>query len=154
MNRSKAGCFRIVHPAESRHKDRYLPPESPLRWPSNSLRTKYARAGCQPAVVVQRRVEIVALLFEWDPKKSTANLRKHRVSFKEATTVFGDPLSVTIEDPDRPGGEQRSLTLGLSNRARLLVVVHAKRGDRIRIISARRATRHERRTYEEEEEEA
>ncbi|MGD8330549.1 MAG: BrnT family toxin [Acidobacteriota bacterium] len=90
------------------------------------------------------------MLFEWDATKDTANLRKHRVSFREATTVFRDPLSITIEDPDRPRGERRSLTMGLSRRSRLLVVVHTDRGGRIRIISARPATRRERRTYEEE----
>lgn len=88
--------------------------------------------------------------FEWDREKAEANLRKHRVSFEEAASVLGDPLSLTIDDPDRSGNEQRLLTLGYSTRARLLVVVHLERGDTMRIISARRATRHERRTYEEE----
>lgn len=69
---------------------------------------------------------------------------------KKPTTVFDDPLSVTIPDPDHSLEEQRLLLLGLSNRRRLLVVAHSERGESIRIISARRANRRERRTYEEE----
>jgi hypothetical protein len=72
------------------------------------------------------------------------------VTFEEAATVFGDPLSITIADPDHSGDEQRYLVLGLSSRRRLLVVAHSERGDAVRIISARRVTRRERRTYEEE----
>jgi hypothetical protein len=94
--------------------------------------------------------KIVALVFRWDANKADTNLRKHRVSFEEAVTVFGDALSLTIEDPDRPGGEERLATMGHSIRDRLLVVVHAEGRGTIRIISARRATRHERQTYEEE----
>ena len=92
----------------------------------------------------------MALLFEWDPRKADANLRKHRVSFEEACTAFGDPLSLTVPDPDHSSGEIRFLLLGISSRDRLLVVAHTERGERIRIISARRATRPERRAYEEE----
>jgi hypothetical protein len=92
----------------------------------------------------------MALRFRWDSRKAAANLQKHRVSFDEATTVFDDPLSVTIPDPDHSVGEQRLLLLGASNRGRLLVVAHAERKDSIRIISARRADRQERQTYEEE----
>lgn len=92
----------------------------------------------------------MALRFLWDPRKVAANERKHGVGFQEATTVFDDPLSVTIPDPDHSLEEQRFLLLGLSNRRRLLVVAHSERGESIRIISARRANRRERRTYEEE----
>lgn len=91
----------------------------------------------------------MALRFLWDPRKATANARKHGVGFGEATTVFNDPLSVTIDDPDHSADEQRFLLLGLSNRRRVLVVAHAERGESIRIISARRASRRERQTYEE-----
>ena len=89
-------------------------------------------------------------LFEWDPKKAEINLRKHGVSFDEATTVFADPLSILQPDPSHSVGEQRYLVLGTSARRRLLVVAFAERPPRTRLISARRATRNERRTYEEE----
>lgn len=92
----------------------------------------------------------MALRFLWDPRKAAANVRKHGVGFGEATTVFDDPLSVTIGDPDHSTDEPRFLLLGLSNRRRFLVVAHLERGESIRIISARRATRRERRAYEEE----
>ncbi len=92
----------------------------------------------------------MALRFLWDPRKAGANQRKHRVGFPEAATAFDDLLSVTIPDPDHSVEEQRFLLLGLSNRRRLLVVAFSERGEAIRIISARRATRRERRTYEEE----
>jgi uncharacterized protein len=88
-------------------------------------------------------------MFEWDPAKAEANARKHGVTFAEASTVFGDPLSSAIPDPDHSGGETRYLLLGRSNAERLLVVAHTERADRIRIISARLATRNERRNYEE-----
>ncbi|MBI4513722.1 MAG: BrnT family toxin [Gemmatimonadetes bacterium] len=87
--------------------------------------------------------------FEWDPRKGRTNVAKHGVSFEEAATVFGDPLSLTIADPDHSEAEQRFLVLGLSHRSRLLVVAFAEREDTIRIISARRATRRERKQYEE-----
>lgn len=89
------------------------------------------------------------LIFEWDPEKARANAAKHGVRFPEAATIFADALSVTIADPDHSRGEQRFVTLGMSHRQRLLVVVHTETGDRIRIISVRRATRHERRNYEQ-----
>ena len=87
--------------------------------------------------------------FEWDPEKAAHNLRKHKVSFTEAATVFGDFLSATVADPDHSGDEHRYITIGLSNRGRLLMVAHAERHERIRIISARKLTRNERRAYEE-----
>ena len=89
-------------------------------------------------------------LFEWDTEKAAANLKKHDVTFDEASTVFGDPLAILIPDPDHSVVEQRYLLLGMSNRHRLLVVAHAERPPRTRLISARRATPKERRTYEEE----
>ena len=86
--------------------------------------------------------------FTWDPKKDESNRKDHGVSFEEATTVFGDPLSGTIPDPDHSTGEERFLTIGLSSTGRLVVVSHTEAGDFIRIISAREATAHERKNYE------
>ena len=92
----------------------------------------------------------MALTFEWDDAKASQNIAKHRVPFDEASTIFGDPLSVTIEDPVQSfEGEARFITIGLSYRGGMLVVVHSDRGDNIRIISARTATRNETRSYEE-----
>lgn len=90
--------------------------------------------------------------FEWDTRKAAANLRKHRVSFNEAATVFGDFLSTTALDPTHSVGEHRYITVGLSNSGRLLMVAHAERGDRIRIISARTLTGREKRAYESKKE--
>jgi uncharacterized DUF497 family protein len=87
--------------------------------------------------------------FEWDAHKATANLAKHGVSFEEAATVFSDPLSLTIPDPSHSQAEDRFITLGESHFRKLLVVVHTERGDNLRVISARRASRRERNTYEE-----
>ena len=87
--------------------------------------------------------------FEWDSEKAAANLRKHRVSFEEASSVFGDPLAVTFHDPDRSVGEVRWVTFGMSRSGALLVVSHTQRGKRVRLISARRAIRAERAIYEE-----
>jgi len=92
----------------------------------------------------------VGLKFEWDEKKAAANFRKHGVSFEEAASVFGDPLSLTIPDPEHSEDEDRSVLLGMSEGHRsLVVVVHAERADTIRLISARPATPAERRDYEE-----
>jgi len=88
--------------------------------------------------------------FEWDEEKAKRNLRKHKVSFPEAATVFGDPLSVTFPDPDHSVDEDRFITMGISNRDRVLVVSHTDREDGIRIISARKAVGRERKFYEEE----
>jgi uncharacterized protein len=87
--------------------------------------------------------------FEWDHKKATGNLRKHKVSFLEAVSVFYDPLSATGDDPEHSIDERRFVTFGISTSGRLLVVAHADRDDAIRIISARPATRAERGIYEE-----
>jgi uncharacterized DUF497 family protein len=91
----------------------------------------------------------MGLTFEWDAKKAKQNLKKHGVPFEEATTVFLDSLARTINDPLHSGEEDRFVNLGESQRRRLLVVVFTDRGERIRIISARVATRRERRDYEE-----
>ena len=89
--------------------------------------------------------------FEWDARKAAANLRKHKVSFIEAATVFGDFLSTTAPDPAHSAGEQPYITVGLSHLGRLLMVAHAERDDRIRIISARTLTAKEKRAYENTE---
>jgi uncharacterized DUF497 family protein len=91
----------------------------------------------------------MALDFEWDPAKAERNLKEHGVSFDEATTVFRDTLSITIADPDHSDSETRFVDIGISHRRKLLVVSYTERNDKIRIISARPATRAERRNYEE-----
>lgn len=87
--------------------------------------------------------------FEWNAAKAAVNLRKHEVTFDEASSVFFDPLSATGVDPDHALDERRFVTFGMSSSGRLLVVAHAERGDAIRIITARHATRAERKLYEE-----
>jgi uncharacterized protein len=91
----------------------------------------------------------MGLEFEWDNDKARRNSKKHGVSFEEASTVFADPLSSTIHDPTHSDDEDRYVILGESTRRRLLVVAFTDREDRIRIISARVATRKERKDYEE-----
>ena len=90
----------------------------------------------------------MSLIFEWDAEKAAGNREKHGVSFKEASTVFTDPLSSTISDPLHSIGEQRFVTIGESSDHDILVVVHTERDGKIRIISAREATRKERQNYE------
>jgi uncharacterized protein len=85
---------------------------------------------------------------EWDSKKAAENKRKHQVSFHEASTVFADPLAITFSDPDHSEGEYRFLTYGVSRFNQLLIVSHTECEGRVRIISARKATRRERRIYE------
>lgn len=92
----------------------------------------------------------MGLKFEWHPGKAKQNNRKHNVSFAEASTIFADPLSATVFDPDHSGKEDRYITVGFSVRNRLLIVSHTERGNRIRIISARELTASERKVYEEE----
>jgi uncharacterized DUF497 family protein len=89
--------------------------------------------------------------FEWDARKAADNVRNHRVTFEEAVTVFADPQSITVPDPEHSEGERRFYVLGISNRGRLLVVYHTERGANARIISAWRANRRQRRQYEEGE---
>ena len=91
----------------------------------------------------------MALEFEWDPNKATSNLQKHGVDFEEASTVFRDPLSTTVVDPDHSLGEERLVIFGTSVRGRVLAVMYTERPGRVRIISAREATRRERGAYEE-----
>jgi len=88
------------------------------------------------------------LAFEWDSRKARSNLAKHGVGFEEGSTIFGDPLSLTIPDPDHSLHEERYITMGTAFTGKLLVVVHTERGDNIRIISARPASRRERKVYE------
>jgi len=86
--------------------------------------------------------------FEWDPEKAKRNIRKHNVSFEEAVTVFYDPLSATFQDPDHSESEPRLVIIGKSSQGRLLVVSHTERGNALRIISSRLATKHERKKHE------
>ncbi len=86
---------------------------------------------------------------EWDPKKARSNLRKHKVSFEEAATAVSDPMATTGLDPDHSVIEDRYITFGISARGRLLVVAHAEEHETIRITSARRARKGERKLYEE-----
>jgi uncharacterized DUF497 family protein len=88
-------------------------------------------------------------VFRWHPEKARSNLRKHGVTFEEAASVFRDTLSVTIADPLHSTEEDRFVTIGRSARNRTLIVVHLESEDMLRIISARPATRRERRDYEE-----
>ena len=87
--------------------------------------------------------------FEWDENKAVANLLKHNVSFEEAATVFGDPLSDTFDDPDHSAEERRFVIIGVSEKGRMLIVAHTDNGETVRIISAREPTRGEREFYEE-----
>lgn len=89
-------------------------------------------------------------IFEWDEAKARENLREHKVSFEEAETVFDDPLSITIPDPDHSKYEQRFVDIGQTERGRIIVASYTQRGRAIRLISARLAGRTERRKYEEE----
>ena len=88
--------------------------------------------------------------FEWDPEKDQQNEVKHGVSLEEASTVFGDPFALTIDDPDHSVEENRFLTTGYSNRQRLIIVVPTDRNERVRLINAREVTAAERHIYEEE----
>ena len=89
------------------------------------------------------------LEFEWDPEKAAANVRKHRIFFREAAMVFRDVFSFTYDDAAHSRGEQRYVTLGMSDQGRVLVVAHTMRGEMVRIISVRKATKRERKAYEE-----
>jgi len=89
--------------------------------------------------------------FEWDPRKAAANRKKHRLSFEEALTVFGDRLAHIFDDPDHSDTEAREIIVGHSVRQRLLVVSFVEQGERVRIFSARKVTRRERKDYEDPE---
>lgn len=91
------------------------------------------------------------LIFEWDERKAASNSRKHRVTFEEAQTVFYDSRSLTIDHPDYSKTELRFIDIGTSNQNQVLVVVYTERENRIRIISARTATKNERKQYEKKE---
>ena len=93
----------------------------------------------------------MAFAFEWDPHKAATNARKHGVTFDEAATAFHDPRGRIVEDPRHPHGERRYALLAYSEDQRLLAVMFTERGDRIRLISARKATRRERHDYEEDQ---
>ena len=88
-------------------------------------------------------------MLDWDPRKAAANKKKHGVSFHKAGTVLEDPLATTYPDPAHSHEEERFITIGRSALQRILVVAHADRGDTVRLISARRATRRERQFYED-----
>ena len=88
--------------------------------------------------------------FEWDDQKAASNLQKHGVSFDEAVSVFADGLALTFADTDHFESEDRSRTYGISNKGRLLVVIHTERRNNVRIISARKATRYEKSIYEQD----
>lgn len=87
--------------------------------------------------------------FEWGESKAATNLKKHGISFDEAASVFADPMAYSVSDPDHSEDESRYLTFGKSQTGRVLVVIHTHRAHAIRIISARKATRHERGIYEQ-----
>lgn len=89
------------------------------------------------------------MIYEWDPKKAKANLYKHKISFEEAATVFLDPMAITYPDPDHSDDEFREITIGHSDKKRTIFISHTLRGDRTRIIGARKATPAERKFYEE-----
>ena len=91
----------------------------------------------------------MAINFEWDDKKAKSNLQKHGIAFEEASTAFGDDLSITIEDPLHSHNENRFILIGKSVNNKTLVVVHLEVTDSIRIISARKATKKEHKFYEE-----
>ena len=88
------------------------------------------------------------MIFEWDENKAKSNLRKHKIGFDEAETVFDDALSITISDPDHSTDENRFIDIGTSDKNHLLVVSYTERDERTRIISARKATEAERKAYE------
>ena len=113
------------------------------RAPGVSSRLSRRRA-CRQTAAYNKRVQ-----FEWNSKKASTNARKHRVTFEEDATVFGDAFAITFDDPDHSVGERRLLAFGISDQGRLLVVSYQERRGIIRLVSARRAIRAERHIYEE-----
>lgn len=107
------------------------------------------RCGDQRAKKPKDEKTDMGLQFEWDKAKARRNLRKHRLSFEEAATVFGDHRAISIADPAHSLTEERFVTIGTSERERILVVVATERRDKMRLISARPASRKERKQYEE-----
>ena len=92
----------------------------------------------------------MAMQFEWDEEKAETNLAKHKITFEEAKSIFGDPFTITIDDPDHSDEEQRFIDIGKSANEKLLVVVYTERRNKTRIISCRKATPFERKKYEEQ----
>ena len=88
--------------------------------------------------------------FEADPVKAAQNFKKHKVSFEEAASIFGDSMEITYPDPDHSVGEMRWLSFGMSGRGRVLAVIYTERRGKVRLVSARVATKHERKIYEED----
>ena len=111
------------------------------------LFTQAVRVALEAALLFAPRYTRV-LKFEWDPTKDRVNRARHGVSFEEAATVFGDRFALSWRDEEHLTGEYRLLTLGYTDRQRLVIVVHTEREDRIRIITARLATALERKLYE------
>ena len=122
---------------------------SPERWHSEHTRNLTAVILGMRLQAVERPCRMTTMNFEWDSAKAERNRRKHGVSFSEAATVLGDPLSVTYPDPDHSMREQRFITVGMGRTGRVLIVAHTDLGGNIRIISARQVTRRERAHYEE-----
>lgn len=91
----------------------------------------------------------MALTFEWDKDKAKRNIRKHKITFEEAKTVFNDPFLLTFPDSDHSDDEERYVNIGMSSKRRVLIVIHTERYQTIRLISSRKATRFELRVYEE-----
>ncbi len=89
------------------------------------------------------------MIYEWDLQKARRDLQKHGVAFDEAASVFLDPTALTFSDPDHSEEEDREITIGLSGKGRVIFVSHCERGERLRLISARKASRKERQQYEE-----
>jgi len=115
----------------------YVLEEPSLAMPAGYGYLRYAAPGAQ-------------LNFEWDPNKDASNLEKHGISFAEASTAFFDPLSSTVLDPRHSDDEARFVLIGLTYAGRLVVVFHTDRGEAVRLISARPATRRERQAYEQQ----
>ena len=90
----------------------------------------------------------MSLKFEWDENKSTLNLKKHGIDFREGKTIFNDPFAITIDDPDHSDLEERYINIGISSKGRILVVWYTERNYNIRMIGCRRANRFERGQYE------
>lgn len=107
------------------------------------MRARCTRPGARLVIYT------VTVIYDWNASKAALNVRKHGVTFEEAASIFGDPLAFTFPDPDHAVGEERRLTFGLSVLERILVVSHVEHEHGIRIISARKATAHERKIYEE-----
>jgi uncharacterized DUF497 family protein len=93
----------------------------------------------------------MSLIFQWDQNKSEENERKHGITFEEAKTVFNDPFAITIDDPDHSDDEYRYIDIGFSSKGTVLIVWYTERSENIRIIGCRKATRSERKTYEEKD---